>query len=317
MSDRGKATPAGPGAGPGTWLLGMALLGLLMVTPGVAVGYFEGFQDDTEAGAFAWLMMVFGGLLTASAGLAALVRRVAPRQKQLRRRRAAELRSLQAPLAATELTRASLLAAVVPPEPVPRWVRGPRPPATDAGGRLIWWRDRDLLQALGLPGLAAGTAGAGILGLCGVLHILDAGEFRGWLFLVFSALGLFFLTSDIRVARVLARAATVDGHVHEMNWLLLHEPEDGEAYLVLHPVGDDPDAAGPWLLRLADKEQALRLAPTGVAEVHGRLESVTLVVPWIDGAPVWTRSAVKMLDLTNEADRARLTYLLGTDTADR
>ncbi|MEV6194605.1 hypothetical protein AB0M19_19695 [Streptomyces sp. NPDC051920] len=291
--------------------MGLGLLGLFIATPGVAVGWFEGLQDDTAAGAFAWLTMSCGGLLMGIAAWAGLLRRFGPEPRMQRRRRAAVQHSGQRPLAAAELTREALVAAVSLPAFVPaRQPARPRRPVTDSRGRLIWWRDRDLLDAFGIPGFAAGIAVAAVVGSGGVLHVLG-GAGRGWFFLILAACGAVSLAFDIRLARALARLATRDGHVHSMHWLLLHEPDDGEAYLVLHRVDDDQDETAPMLLRLAKRDHARRLAATGIAEVHGRIEPVTLLIPWIDGSPVWTRHPVNALDLTTEADRARLTYLLG------
>jgi len=71
------------------------------------------------------------------------------------------------------------------------------------------------------------------------------------------------------------------------------------------------------LLRLAKKRQARRLPRAGVAGVHGLLRPVTVLVPWIEGSPGWTRHPVTTLDLTTERDRARLTYLKGSETHGR
>ncbi|MEU9954884.1 hypothetical protein [Streptomyces sp. NPDC050982] len=53
MADRRDVPPVGPGTAPEKWLLRVCVVGLLIAAPGAAVGYFEGFQDGTEAGGFA------------------------------------------------------------------------------------------------------------------------------------------------------------------------------------------------------------------------------------------------------------------------
>ncbi|MGD1222042.1 hypothetical protein AB9Q10_26880 [Streptomyces krungchingensis] len=310
MADRWDVPPVGPGTAPEKWLLRVGVLGLLIAAPGAAVGYFEGFDDGTEAGAFAWVMIFIGGLLVGVTAWVGVLCRLDPESRRERRRRTAVRRSLQAPLAAAELTRETLLEAALRSTAAP--VR-PRPPApvTDSRGRLVWWRNRDLLTAFGLPGMAVWTVVMALVGFGGVLHIFG-GAGRGWFFLVASAAGLVALAFEARLARGLARLATSE-QVRPMRWLLLREPDAGEAYLVLYGADDDPDEAAPMLLRLAKKRQARRLPPTGVANVHGLLSSVTVLVPWIDGSPVWTRHPVSTLDLTTERDRSRLTYLKGSE----
>ncbi|MFG2350434.1 hypothetical protein [Streptomyces phaeochromogenes] len=310
MADRRDMPPVGPGAAPEKWLLRVGVLGLLIAAPGAAVGYFEGFQDGTEAGGFAWVMTFLGGLLMGVTALAGVVRRLDPESRRERRRRTAARRSRQAPLTAAELTRENLLAAAVRSTAASLQPK-PRAPVTDSRGRLVWWRNRELLTALDLPYVAAGTVVGALVGFGGVLHIFgEAG--RGWFFLVASVGGLALLVSDALLVRRLARVAT-SKDLHRMCWLLLREPDAGDAYLVLYRADGDPDEDPPMLLRLAKKSQARRLPPSGVADVHGLLNSVTVLVPWIDGSPVWTRHPVTTLDLTTERDRGRLTYLKGSE----
>ncbi|MEU9954885.1 hypothetical protein [Streptomyces sp. NPDC050982] len=258
-------------------------------------------------------MTFLGGLLMGVTALAGVVRRLDPESRRERRRRTAARRSRQAPLTAAELTREALLAAAVrstaaPLQPQPQ----PPAPVTDSRGRLVWWRNRELLTAFDLPYIAAGTVVGALVGFGGVLHIFgEAG--RGWFFLVASAGGLAVLVFDVRLVRRLARLAT-SKDLHPMCWPLLREPDAGDAYLMLYRADDDPDEAPPMLLRLAKKSHARRLPTSGVADVHGLLNSVTVLVPWIDGSPVWTRHPVTTLDLTTERDRGRLTYLKGSET---
>ncbi|MGW6155674.1 hypothetical protein ACWFRM_21395 [Streptomyces sp. NPDC055144] len=310
MDYRRDVPPVGPGTAPEKWLLRVGVVGLLIAAPGAAVGYFEGFRDGTEAGDFAWVMMFFGGLLMGVTAWVGVVRRLDPESRRERRRRTAVRRSRQAPLAAAELTHGTLLEAAV--RSTAEAVR-PQPPApvTDSRVRLVWWRNRDLLTAFGLPGVAAWTVVMALVGFGGVLHIFG-GAGRGWFFLVGSACGLVAVVFEARLARGLARVA-VSEHVRPMRWLLLREPDAGEAYLVLYRADGDPDEAPPTLLRLAKKRQARRLPSAGVADVHGLLRPVTVLVPWIDGSPVWTRHPVTTLDLTTERDRGRLTYLKGSE----
>lgn len=310
MADRRNVPPVGPGAAPEKWLLRVGVVGLFIAAPGVAVGYFEGFRDGTEAGGFAWVMTFLGSVLMGATALAGVVRRLDPESRRERRRRTAVRRSRQAPLTAAELTRETLLAAAVRSTAAPLQPK-PRAPVTDGRGRLVWWRNRELLTAFDLPYVAAGTVVGALVGFGGVLHIFgEAG--RGWFILVASVGGLAALVSDVRLVRCLARLATSKDS-HPMCWLLLREPEAGEAYLVLYRADDDPDEAPPMLLRLAKKSQSRRLPPSGVADVHGLLNPVTVLVPWIDGSPVWTRHPVTALDLTTERDRGRLTYLKGSE----
>ncbi|MEU1199749.1 hypothetical protein ABZ446_26475 [Streptomyces sp. NPDC005813] len=309
MADRWDVTPVGPGTAPEKWLLRVGVLGLLLAAPGAAVGYFEGFDDGTEAGGFAWFMIFFGGLLMGVTAWVGVLRRLDPESRRERRRRTAVRRSREEPLAAAELTRETLLETAVRSTATP--VQQQPAPVTDSRGRLVWWRNRDLLTAFGLPSIAVWTVVMALVGFSGVLHILG-GTGRGWFFLVASAVGLVALVFEVRLARGLARLATSE-QVHPMRWLLLREPDAGEAYLLLYQADDDPDEAAPMLLRLANKRHARRLPPTGVADVHGLLSSVTVLVPWIDGSPVWTRHPVTTLDLTTERDRSRLTYLRGSE----
>ncbi|MET7308728.1 hypothetical protein ACWD7C_42240 [Streptomyces sp. NPDC005134] len=51
---RRDVPPMGPGTAPEKYLLCVGVAGLLIAAPGAAVGYFEGFQDGTEVGDFAW-----------------------------------------------------------------------------------------------------------------------------------------------------------------------------------------------------------------------------------------------------------------------
>jgi hypothetical protein len=311
MADRWDVPPMGPGTAPEKWLLRVGVVGLLIAAPGVAVGYFEGFQDGTEAGDFAWVMMFFGGLLMGVTACVGLLCRLDPEWRRERRRRTAVRRSRQAPLAAAEFTHEALLEAAVrsTAEAV-----GPQPPAPVTGSRrrLVWWRSRGLLTAIRLPGIAAWTVVTALYGFGGVLHIFG-GVGHGWFFLVGSACGLVAFVFEARLAPGLARVA-VSEDVRPMRWLLLREPDAGEAYLVLYRADGDPDEAPPMLLRLAKKRQARRLPSAGLADVHGLLRPVTVLVPWIDGSPVWTRHPVTALDLTTVRDRARLTYLKGSET---
>lgn len=64
-------------------------------------------------------------------------------------------------------------------------------------------------------------------------------------------------------------------------------------------------------------QHARRLPSAGVANVHGLLRPITVLVPWIDGAPLWIRDPVTALDLTTERDRGRLTYLKGSEPRSR
>ncbi|MFH8462497.1 hypothetical protein [Streptomyces sp. NPDC017991] len=301
--------PVGPGRGPEKWLLRVGVVGLFIATPGVAVGYFEGFEDGTEAGAFALVMMSIGGLLTGLTALAGLARRLDPESRRERRRRTAVLASRRAPLATADLTYATLLEAAMSSAcGAPR--QQPLAPETDDRGQLVWWRDRGLLTAFRLPGTAATAVCTALVGLGGVLHIFG-GAGRGWVFLVASACCTVVGVFEARRARALARVA-VSEDVRPMRWLLLREPHDGDAYLVLYRADGDPDETAPMLLRIATKRQALRLAPAGVADVHGLLRPDAALVPWIDGSPVWTWHSVATLDLTSEGDQWRLTYLTGS-----
>ncbi|MFJ5268979.1 hypothetical protein [Streptomyces sp. NPDC088358] len=310
MAERWDVPPVGPAAvALGKWLLRVGVVGLLIAVPGVALGCFEGFGDGTEAGALAWIMLSFGGLLMGVAAWIGLVRRLDLGSRRERRRRTAVRRAREAPLPAAELTHDALLEAAG--RSTAEAVR-PRPPVpvTDSRGRLVWWRDRGLLSALGLPGAAASTVVMASVGFGGVLHLFG-GPGHGWFFLVGSACGLLALVFEARLARGLARVA-VSEDVRPMRWLLLREQDAGEAYLVLYRAHGDPDGDPPMLLRPAKKRQARRLPPAGVADVHGPLRPVAVLVPWIDGAPVWSRHPVVALDLTTERDRARLTYLKGS-----
>ncbi|MEU5341933.1 hypothetical protein AB0H18_14030 [Streptomyces sp. NPDC020766] len=295
-------------------MLRVGVVGLLLAAPGVAVGYFEGFQDGTEAGDFAWVMTFLGGLLVGVTTLVGVGRRLDPESRRERHRRTAFRRSRQAPLAAAELTHQALLEAAARSTAE---TERPQPPVAVTGGRrrLVWWRDRGLLSALGLRGIAAWTVFTALAGLAGVLHVFG-GAGRGWFLLAGSACGLVAFAFEARVASTLARMA-VSEDARPMRWLLLREPEAGKAYLMLYPADGDPDEAPPMLLRIARKRQARHLPPAGVADVHGLLRPVTLLVPWIDGSPVWTRHPVTTLDLTTERDRGRLTYLKGSGTHGR
>ncbi|MFE7933975.1 hypothetical protein ACFU6S_35705 [Streptomyces sp. NPDC057456] len=310
MADRWGVPPVGPGAAPEKWLWRVGFVGLLLAAPGVAVGYFEGFDDGTDAGAFAWIMTFFGCLLMGVTAWVGLIRRLDPESRRESRRRIAVRRSRQVPLTAAELTHEALLAAAV--RLAAEQVR-PRPstPVIDSRGRLVWWRNRDLLAVFDLPSIVAWTTFAALAGFGGVLHIFG-GVGLGCLFLAGSVCGLATVASQSRLAHAFATAA-VSEHVRPMRWLLLREPDQGEAYLVLYKADGDPDEAPPMLLKLAKKRQARRLPPTGVANVHGLLRPVTVLVPWIDGAPVWTQNPVTEVDLTTERDRGRLTYLKGTE----
>ncbi|GGT69336.1 hypothetical protein GCM10010226_54030 [Streptomyces phaeofaciens] len=278
------------------------------------MGCFEGFDDGTEAGAFAWVMTFFGGLLMGTAAWIGLIRRLDPGSRRERRRRIAVRRSRQAPLAAVELTHAALLAAAVRSTAEPVRPRTPAP-VVDGRGRLAWWRNRDLLAAFGLPQIAAWTVFTALAGFAGVLHIFG-GVTHGYFFLVCSVGGLVAVAMESRLARGVAGVADSE-QVRPMRWLLLREPDGGEAYMVLYPADGDPDQAPPMLLRLAKKRQARRLPSAGVADVRGLLRPRTVLVPWIDGSPVWTRDPVTALDLTTERDRARLTYLKGSEADGR
>ncbi|MFD7878442.1 hypothetical protein ACFV5G_30845 [Streptomyces sp. NPDC059766] len=310
MADRWDVPPVGPGAAPEKWLWRVGFVGLLVGAPGVAVGYFVGFDDGTDAGAFAWIMTFFGCLLVGVTAWVGVFRRLDPESRRERQRRTAAGGSRQAPLAAADLTYESLRAAAVrsTAEVVPQ----PSAAVIDNRRRLVWWRNRDLLAAFGLPAIAAWTAFMALAGSAGVLHMFG-GVGRGCFFLVFAACGLAAGASRCRLARGVARVA-VSEHVRPMHWLLLREPAQGEAYLVLYKADGDPDEAPPMLLRLAKKQQARRLPPAGVADVHGLLRPVTVLVPWIEGAPVWTQHPVTALDLTTERDRGRLTYLKGPES---
>ncbi|MEV0743288.1 hypothetical protein AB0I51_46940 [Streptomyces sp. NPDC050549] len=309
MADRWDLPPLGPGAAPEKWLLRIGFVGLLLAAPGVAVGCFNGFQDDTEASAFAWVMTFLGGLVTVLTAWAGAMFRLAPEPRRKRRRRAAALRSRQAPLPAGELSYEALREAAV------RSTAGdaePKPPAPVTAGRepLVWWRDRNLLTAFDLPLLGASMVVTVLGGFAGVLHIFGGTTGRGYFFFAVAPFCLLGFVSKARDARAVARLA-VREQVRPMRWLLLREPDAGEAYLLLYRADGDPNGTPPMLLRLARRQSAQGLPPAGVAEVHGLLRPFTVLVPWIDGTPMWTRHPVTALDLTTEPDRARLTYLKG------
>ncbi|MGN9814985.1 hypothetical protein ACTMUQ_06520 [Streptomyces sp. SD11] len=69
----------------------------------------------------------------------------------------------------------------------------------------------------------------------------------------------------------------VSEDVHPMRWLLLREPHQGQAYLAPYRADGDPHETAPTLLRIATKRQARRLAPSGVADVHGPLRPAAVL----------------------------------------
>ncbi|MEU9432893.1 hypothetical protein [Streptomyces sp. NPDC048252] len=186
MADRWDVPPVGPGAAPEKWLWRVGFVGLVIGIPGVAVGYFEGFDDDTAAGAFAWIMTFFGCLLVGVTAWVGVLCRLDPESRRERHRGTAARGSRQAPLAASDLTYKSLLSAAVrsTAEVVPQ-----PPAAVIDNRRLVWWRNRDLLAAFGLPSIAAWTVFTALAGTAGVLHIVG-GPDRGYFFLVLSVCGL-------------------------------------------------------------------------------------------------------------------------------
>ncbi|KKZ71110.1 hypothetical protein VO63_25680, partial [Streptomyces showdoensis] len=219
------------------------------------------------------------------------------------------------------------------------WVRGPRPltyavlsaaarrqvlpgtgrPHREADVRAVpWWRVRSLRWVAGVPKLL----GAPVLVGTGLLMLLsrssDYPAVVAYAVIAFGAgfllhSGHRFLTAGRPAARLLARAARGPVPVPK-RYALLFDPHGGAPVLVLFPGGDGaadlPEAVLPLRLpgTLKQPRRGVPSAPAGPVELRGVTDGAgrPVVVPWIEGRPLWPSGPYEEL---RAGDRAAREYL--------
>jgi hypothetical protein len=296
-----------------TALVGGALTGLGVA---FALALFEAGVDEESAlvdvamaGVVLGFLMLFWSLLAW----------MAPRERRARRRKALAAETARSPLPPEALTHRALaeaasgLAAAEQPPAQPEPMGAP----TDAP-KVRWWRT-DLLLALGVyQFMACATLATG----AAVMYLLRRADGLA-IALVFLLAAVFCCVKGVRqalLARHFARIAS-GPESRPMRYVVLRAPQDRAERLVLFPPGDDPDAAPEAVLRPARKQQVTGLPPVGVADVHAAAKAgfsvapategwpVTILVPWIDGTPVWSDEPTFLVDVSRDRDRGLLTQL--------
>ncbi|MFD0367278.1 hypothetical protein [Streptomyces sp. NPDC127114] len=215
------------------------------------------------------------------------------------------------------LTYATLTAAAAR-QAVPR--SGRRRPEADVRA-VPWWRVRSLRRVAGLP-MAAGGLIALATGSAALLRP-EGSDVQAYAVLALGA-GLFpyagyrFLTSGRTAARRLAEAARAAEAVPR-RYALLYDPYGGGPVLLVFPAGDGTDDLPEGVIRLLPQGtrtrpgRGLPSAPSGPVELRGRREGTAegdpVVVPWIEGRPVWPAGPYEELRPGDPAAREYLERL--------
>ncbi|MEV0446369.1 hypothetical protein [Streptomyces sp. NPDC050600] len=190
-------------------------------------------------------------------------------------------------------------------------------PRREADVRVVpWWRVRSLRHVSGLPRLLVSPVPV----VTGLLMLGGTGDYPAVVAYAVIALGVGvlahsgwrFLGSGRATAQRLARAARGPEPVPK-RYVLLFDPVGGGPVLVLFPYGGGPEDLPEAVLRLyppgtlKEPRKGLPSAPSGLAELRGVTSQGTpVVVPWIEGRPVWPWGPFEEL---RPGDRAAREYL--------
>lgn len=291
-------------AGAGCVLLGLGLTGVEYVP-----GPYEGWSLANLSG---WAAFVGFALLLSSAGYGVLS---AVTARRLRHEATAAALADRSPLPADALTHRAFTRLLGAPDDVPGTPRGP-----DDGRPDRWWTG-GLPTAVGLPGLL--LTGLWLVALL-VLGLLTGVTADAPLAVPLLAVPLLYCAhqATVRVRAARQWAAVASSPSRPMRYLVLYGPEPRTAHLLLFPADGGPDAAPEALVRPA-RGRAERLPASGVAHVHTAPEAgavgsgafdgwpAAVLVPRIDGVPVWPADVALLLDTARTPDRAWLTHLVG------
>ncbi|MFE9820496.1 hypothetical protein [Streptomyces sp. NBC_00236] len=173
--------------------------------------------------------------------------------------------------------------------------------------RVMWWRVRGLQYSSHLIpflGTLALNAAAVMVGS----RKPDSVPF--WIFIlplitvVWAVIAGFGCRRAWRMARVArlqpaiqVRYVLLHSYASEAPWLFFFPQSGGEEE---GPVGALPLRYGPLRDRLRDLPE-----PVGVAALTGEINGASIVVPWINGQPVWPAAEFKEIDL-NDPQNARM-----------
>ncbi|MFJ7063974.1 hypothetical protein [Streptomyces sp. NPDC101115] len=184
-----------------------------------------------------------------------------------------------------------------------------------------WWRVRSLRRVAELPMMAGGLIA--LATGCAALLRPDGTNVQAYAVAALGA-GLFlyagyrFLAFGRAAARRLARAARAPMAVPR-RYALLYDPYGGHPVLLVFPAGDGTDDPPEGVLRLSSPGTRKRPwpglppAPSGPVELRGGLERTAggdpVVVPWIEGRPVWPAGPYEELRPGDPAAREYLERL--------
>ncbi|MEU6974582.1 hypothetical protein [Streptomyces sp. NPDC046371] len=176
-----------------------------------------------------------------------------------------------------------------------------RPPRREADVRTVpWWRVRSLRRVSGLPRLLVSPVPV----VTGLLMLGRTSDYPAVVAYAVIALGVgavlysgrSFLASGRATAALLARAARAADPVPK-RYALLFDPVGGAPVLVLFPYGGEPEDRPEGVVRLyppgtpKEPRKGLPAGPSGLVELRGGPEGAghggRVVVPWIEGRPLW------------------------------
>ncbi|MEV7276928.1 hypothetical protein [Streptomyces sp. NPDC093111] len=193
------------------------------------------------------------------------------------------------------------LSAAAQRQALPAGGRGPR---READVRVVsWWRVRSLRRLSGLSRLLVSP----VVVVTGLLMTGRPEDYPAVVAYAIVALGVGvvlysgrgFFASGRGTASALARAARAPEPVPK-RYVLLFDPLGGAPVLVLFPYGGGPEDLPEAVLRLyapgtpKEPRKGLPAAPSGPVELRGGPDGATgpghgapVVVPWIEGRPLW------------------------------
>ncbi|EYT81709.1 hypothetical protein CF54_17900 [Streptomyces sp. Tu 6176] len=210
---------------------------------------------------------------------------------------------------------AELAGRMSPPEP-------PNGTRRDADVREVpWWRVRSLRQISRVDGVVGGLVCVLIGVGCWVQPSVKTGQ---GVFLLLLGVALSVVSTRHAVAhgvadaRVLARAAKAPVSVPRP-YVLVSDPCDGGPVLVLFPAHADATTEPDAVLAVHPSRpngwtRQGMASGAGTADLRGWLDTGPegpVVVPWIDGRPVWSRRNLREIRASVAADRALLRHLMG------
>ncbi len=172
--------------------------------------------------------------------------------------------------------------------------RGPAP----SDGSAPWWRIRPLVEMAGIRQL--GVSASAFAAVLVAFTVTGSGS---WIIVALMC-GMFLAAGarTVRAARV-ARTLVKDAASEPQQagrYVLLREGATHAPWAVYFSTGseDTPFAAQPLLAN-----QALP-GPTGEVRLHGTADQVEILVPWIEGRPVWPAGDCMLLGVDLAEDRA-------------